>query len=248
MDKNIFLESTGTCPTCDQNVTFRSVASWLRDHFLCPICGSIPRERALMQVIEMLYPNWRKLTIHESSPVNRGASAKLKRECKTYLPSQYFPDQVPGSTFRGFRCENFESLTFSNNSIDLHVSQDVLEHIFDPEKAFQEIARTLKPGGAHIFSVPIVNRNNPSKTRAVMNDNGEIQHIEPPMYHGNPINNEGSLVTVDWGFDICQRIFSSCGLFTFLFYIDDLSKGIRAEFIEIFATVKSPAFYIPGHN
>ncbi len=33
-----------------------------------------------------------------------------------------------------------------------------MEHIFDASKAFQEIARTLKSGGAHIFTNPLVNK------------------------------------------------------------------------------------------
>ena len=37
-----------------------------------------------------------------------------------------------------------------------------MEHIFDPSKAFSEIARTLKTGGAHIFTVPLINKNKPT--------------------------------------------------------------------------------------
>jgi 2-polyprenyl-3-methyl-5-hydroxy-6-metoxy-1,4-benzoquinol methylase len=35
------------------------------------------------------------------------------------------------------------------------ITQDVMEHVFDPHHAFKEIARTLKPGGLHIFTTPI---------------------------------------------------------------------------------------------
>ena len=191
-----------------------------------------------MLTIETYFPNWRSLIIHESSPGNRGASKRLSQECSQYIPSQFFPDQKPGSIVGKFRCENLEALTFSDESVDLHVTQDVLEHVFHPSKVFSEIARTLKPGGAHIFTVPIVNKYKPSQLRARVSDDGQISHLEPPVYHGNPISNEGSLVTVDWGFDICRHIFESCGLFSHLVYIDDLSKGIRAEYIEVVITVK----------
>ena len=60
----------------------------------------------------------------------------------------------------------------------------------------------------------------------------------PEAYHGNPVGDGRSLVTIDWGFDIVQYIFYSCGLFTHLVYIDDLSRGIRAEFIEVLVTIK----------
>jgi len=232
------LKNTGYCPTCAQEVTFVARNAWLRDSYRCSNCASIPRERALMLTIETYFPNWRSLTIHESSPGNRGASKRLSQECSQYIASQFFPDHKPGSIVGKFRCENLEALTFANETIDLHVTQDVLEHVFHPSKVFSEIARTLKPGGAHICTVPIVNKFKPSKLRARLSDSGDIVHLEPPVYHGNPISDEGSLVTVDWGYDICKHIFVSCGLFTHLVYIDDLSKGIRAEYIEVLITFK----------
>lgn len=235
------VKNTGHCPTCNQDVIFVARSEWLRDHYFCSNCGSIPRERALMLTIEKYCSKWRTLTIHESSPCNRGASKRLSQECSQYIPSQFFPDEEPGSMAGRFRCENLESLTFDNESIDIHVTQDVLEHVFHPSKVFSEIARTLRPGGMHIFTVPIVNKHKPSKLRARVSDDGHISHLEQPVYHGNPISNKGSLVTVDWGFDICRHIFESCGLFTHLVYIDDLSKGIRAEYIEVLITVKPDA-------
>ena len=232
------LRSSGHCSTCVQEVTFVAQDPWLRDHFRCSNCGSIPRERALMLTVETRFPNWRNLTIHESSPGNRGASLRLSRECSHYIPSQCFPDEKPGSTVGRFRCENLESLTFADESIDLHVTQDVLEHVFHPSKVFREIARTLKPGGAHIFTVPLMNRSRPSALRAQAGEDRRISHLEPPVFHGNPISDAGSLVTVDWGFDICRHIFDSSGLFTHVVHIDDLGKGIRAEYIEVLVTVK----------
>ena len=235
--KNI-LQSDGHCSTCNQSVSFVAKDAWLRDHFLCSKCGSIPRERALMHVIDEFYPNWQDLIIHETSPGNRGASVRLAQECKTYVPSQFFPNQKLGLNYNGMRCENLESLTFSDESIDLHISQDVMEHIFHPTKAFQEIARTLKPGGAHIFTVPLVNKMKCSKLRAKIANNGSIDYVEEPIYHGNPIDDKGSLVTMDWGYDIVKYIFDVTGLFTYSLYIDDISKGIRAEYIEVLVTIK----------
>jgi SAM-dependent methyltransferase len=217
---------------------FEARNDWLRDHYLCLNCGSKPRERALMSVIDMYFPDWRNSIIHESSPCNRGASRRLAQYCAHYIPSQFFPRNEPGSIVGGIRCENLEALAFEDESVDLHVTQDVLEHVFHPPKVFSEIARTLKPGGAHVFTVPIVNKYRPSKLRARINNIGEIFNIEPPVFHGNPISDEGSLVTVDWGFDICRQIFESSGLFTQHVYIDDLSKGIRAEYIDCFISFK----------
>ncbi len=231
------LKSSGHCSTCDCEVDFVAYDTWLRDHFVCSNCGSIPRERALMVVIDTYFPNWRDSIIHESSPFNRGASVRLAKECSKYLTSQFLPEHSPGSIVGGIRCENLEALTFADESIDLHITQDVLEHVFHPSKVFSEIARTLKPGGMHIFTVPLVNKSSPSKLRVGIN-NDKIVHLAPEIYHGNPIGDGRSLVTVDWGFDICQHIFDSCGLFTQLIHIDDLTRGIRAEYIEVLITFK----------
>jgi len=239
------LENTGHCPICKHEVTFRATEPYLRDSYFCMNCRSIPRERALMAVIDAYYPQWRDLTIHESSPSNRGASKRLRDESAHYIASQFFPDKDLGTMENGFRCENLEKLTFADSSIDLHITQDVMEHVFNPGNAFREIARTLKPGGAHIFTAPLWKKHEPSKVRARLDANGAISHLDSPVYHGNPIDDQGSLVTVDWGFDICRYIFEACGLFTHLVYIDDLSRGIRADLIEVLVTIK-PKEDAPG--
>ena len=235
----IAFENLGYCPICEDDAQFRTNNEWLRDHYFCRRCKSIPRERALMEVIRTNCPEWRNLVIHESSPAPRGVSKKLENECSSYISSHFRQDADPGKIVDGFRNEDFENLTFEDNSIDLHVSQDVMEHILDPEKAFAEIARTLKPGGKHIFTVPLVNKWNPSKRRAVRNKSGDIVHIEKPSYHGNPIGDGKSLVTVDWGFDICEHIFAYSGMFSKLIYIDNLDMGIRAEYNEVLISYKS---------
>lgn len=234
------LESKGRCATCDQDVEFIAHNAWLRDHFFCSKCGSIPRERALMHVIDSYFPQWRGAAIHESSPGGRGASTRLANECPGYRTSQYFRDHEPGSMVDGVRCENLESLTFPDESFDLHVTQDVLEHVFHPSKVFREIARTLKPGGMHIFTVPLVNKAEASRLRAVL-ENGEPRYLVEDIYHGNPIGDGKSLVTIDWGYDICRKIFESSGMFTQIIHIDDLSMGIRAEYIEVMVSFKSAA-------
>ncbi|UGA48937.1 class I SAM-dependent methyltransferase (plasmid) [Bradyrhizobium barranii subsp. apii] len=85
------------------------------------------------------------------------------------------------------------------------MTQDVFEHIFRPDLAIQEIARTLKEGGAFISTVPILLKNRPSKRRAALVD-GKIVHHAEPQYHGNPVSKDGALVTVDWGYDIVSYL------------------------------------------
>ena len=234
-------ENYGYCHCCDSPVSFVARNEWWRDHYLCARCGCLPRERATMYCIEKFFPEWRKAVLHESSPtLLRGPSVRFRKEVPHYIPTYYFPDTLPGTTERGYRCENLERLTFADNSIDLHVTQDVFEHILDPRAAFREIARTLKPGGAHLFTVPLVNKNAPTRFCATRNRDGSIaQLVDPPKYHGDPLSTEGSLVTVNWGYDITQHIFEACGLFTEMVWIDALELGIRAECIEVLITRKA---------
>ena len=71
----------------------------------------------------------------------------------------------------GQRSENLEALTFPDESFDLIIPQDVFEHVLRPAKAFAEIARTLKPGGVHVYTVPYY-RGEKTVVRAVPNGNG----------------------------------------------------------------------------
>jgi SAM-dependent methyltransferase len=192
-----------------------------------------------MWCVEHFYPNWRELMIHECSPVERGASVKLARQGKQYLGTQFFRDFPRGQTHpSGYRCEDLEKQTFADQTFDLVISQDVLEHVLDPAHAFREIARTLKDGGAHIFTTPLVNKNSASQVRARMDDSGIVVHLFPPEYHSNPVDAKGSLVTIHWGYDIADFILRWSGLLTTLVYIDDLSRGIRAEYIEVLVSRK----------
>ena len=173
--------------------------------------------------------------MHESSP-GGASSEKLKRECQKYVASHFFPDVAPGQMKDGFRCENLEQQTFADAEFDLVVTQDVFEHILNPRQAFSEIARTLKPGAAHVFTVPWYYWK-PTLVRAV-EENGAIQHLENPDYHGNPIDPNGSLVVTEWGWDFCDFIYKHSGMTTTVVRIQDKYRGIQAEFIEVFISRK----------
>lgn len=238
MPEGHYFVNRGYCMCCDKKVKFYARNNWFRDSYICTICSSLPRERALMKTIEKYFPEWRSLKIHESSPSNRGASAKLKREARNYTPSQYFPNQPFGSKVENFINQDLENQTFEDESFDIVVTQDVLEHVYDPKRAFSEIARTLKKGGAHIFTVPLVNKFRESEVWAVKGENGEPVFTNTPEWHGNPINKKGAPVTMHWGFDIVDFIGDSSNLKTIIEYFDDLSLGIRGEYIEVLVSLK----------
>lgn len=238
LPKGYYFSHKGYCVCCDSNVIFEGTDSWLRDSYLCLQCKCKPRERALMTIVEKIYPNWKELSIHESSPIDRGASVKLKKLGKNYIASQYFPSHKFGDLINGFRNEDLENQTFEDNSLDLVITQDVFEHLYEPAKAFKEIARTLKPGGAHIFTVPIINYHLKTEVWAVKDQNGLPKFLKTPEYHGNPVDSDGSPVTMHWGFDLKDYIKNVSGLETDIYHLYDKELGIMGEFNEVFVSRK----------
>jgi SAM-dependent methyltransferase len=192
-----------------------------------------------MMIIEKYYPNWKDLDIHESSPENRGASLKLQKAAKKYIASQYFPDKPFGIKIDSYINQDLENQTFKDESFDIVITQDVMEHIYNPEKAFKEIARTLKNGGAHIFTVPIINKHKPTEVWAVKGEDSQPVFLKIPEWHGNPVDVKGSAVTMHWGFDIVDYIKEKSALETVIEYIDNLYYGIRGEFIEVLVSKKN---------
>jgi SAM-dependent methyltransferase len=226
----------GHCPICERRTAFCKEGSWLRDQFKCTRCSSIPRWRAMIVVLQRFFPNWREMTIHESSPAG-AASDKIARECKSCVQTHWFPDVPPGEMRLAYRCENLEQQTFSDATFDLVVSQDVFEHVLDPASGFREVARTLKSGGAHVFTIPWYYWK-PTLVRASRDEMDKICYHAKPEYHGNPLDANGSLVVTEWGADFCDFIFKSSGLMTTAVHIRDTKQGIDADFIEVFISRK----------
>ena len=238
MKSSYIFEHRGYCPICEADVTFVALHEWFRDHLTCPQCHSVPRERALTYCIEQLYPNWRELDIHEMAPIGRGASVKLG-EAPMYQSSHYDPALQPGEiSALGWINQDAENQSFEDESFDLVVTQDVFEHIFDIDAAFGEIARTLRPGGSHIFTTPLVNKTRPTVARAIRDADGTVRHLVEPEYHSNPVDDGGSLVTWHFGFDLATRILEHAAMPTMIVSMDRLDLGIRAEYIEVLVSLK----------
>ena len=214
----------GYCEICERETIFRIDGEWLREHYLCTQCFSTPRQRALLHVLNQCHPNWRSATIHESSP-GSPSSDKLYREGTHYTFSHYYPGIPSGEMGPdGARCENLEALSFPDASFEIFITQDVLEHIFNPSAALREIARVLVPGGIHLFTVP--------------------RDMSLKEFHGNPVDEKGALVTWDYGIDLAEQIFLASGLFTESFLIKDRSLGLDGELLEVFISRK-PRLPIP---
>ncbi|TFV87773.1 class I SAM-dependent methyltransferase [Blastococcus sp. CT_GayMR16] len=235
------LENAGYCSCCRNQTVFVAYDSWLRDHYLCTRCGSVPRQRHLQSVLDESFSGWTDLVVHESSPSNDF----IARLCSDYSSSQYFPDVPRGAFKDGVRSEDVEALTFADESIDLFITQDVLEHVFNPDRAIREIHRVLKPGGAHVFTAPKHRGLDVSRRRARLGADGVVDHLLPEEYHGNPIGDNKALVTWDYGYDFEQLMSEWAGAEVQAHHRRDRGRGLDAEFNEVFVIRKPHTTVVP---
>jgi SAM-dependent methyltransferase len=222
--------NSGYCHCCRSDTDFVAYSTWLRDFYVCKRCLSIPRQRHIQAVLDTYFPEWERKIIHESSPSNDFIS----RYCEHYTSSHYLPDVSPGAFKDGIRSENIESLTFEDGSIDLFITQDVLEHVFNPDTAVREINRVLRRGGVHLFTTPKYRDVAKTCRRAQLGPDGSIVHIADPDYHGNPVGDGRSLVTFNFGSDFEELLSEWTGRPVQVFHTKDRRKGLDAEFNEVF--------------
>ena len=127
-------------------------------------------------------------------------SAGSLHQFLTLLPNLIYTEY--GSSNKAVRSEDIQNLTFSDSSLDMVITSEVLEHVPDLVSAFAEIHRVLVPNGVHVFTIPIHPDRNKSIRRATIED-GEIIHFHSPSYHGLPdTKSDDYLVFHEFGNDI----------------------------------------------
>jgi SAM-dependent methyltransferase len=229
---------SGVCPICEKPVVFILWGPDFRNQFLCDQClnYSVPRERALAVALNRYYPNFRDLSIHESSPVDRGISAVMKRQCRDYVATQFYPGVEAGAFRDGFQNQNLEHTTFPYSRFDLVITQDVMEHVDDIAAAFRDIGRTLKPGGAHIFTTPTYIQHKTLQW-ATYRD-GKIHWFHEAEFHGNPVDERGAPVTYHFGYDFLELIYQWTAMPTEVIRMHDPGRGIAGPMTEVYITRK----------
>ncbi len=220
----------GFCSICGNETIMYKYGNSLTETFKCKRCGAIARNRHLAIVLCNLFAidkpysikkfveNSESLHIFEAQA--RGPINDHLKELKGYVCSEHDPDVQPGSNIQdGVRCEDLQSLTFNDETFDLVITQTVFEHIREPDLAWNEIARVLKPSGYHIFSIPF--QKSEFTERRVKIDNGKEIFIKPKIYHNDGVRN--SLVYTDYGLDLLDHL-KDFGFSTKLYSIEDLDS------------------------
>ena len=111
-----------------------------------------------------------------------------------YHFGEFFDGIKSGEFCNGIQCIDLQNIPFSDGYFDIIITEDVLEHIEDIDKAFREINRVLKLGGMHVFTVP-VHEKYPTVSRK---GNDKV------VYHGDPLREKGAFVFTDFGNDMIE--------------------------------------------
>jgi len=69
--------------------------------------------------------------------------------------------------------------------------------------------------------------------RAERAADGTITHHRPEVYHGNPIDSKGALVTVDYGYDVHARIAAWAPFSVRILRFNDRHRGILGECTDV---------------
>lgn len=174
----------------------------------CEYNGCITRERAVAHVLFSMIDRDKVVTmnIHEMSPADRGLAKWLREYARGYVASGFFPNAALGAMVGGVRNEDAAHQTFETGQFDIVLHLDILEHLFAPFEALEEIRRTLKPGGLCLFSAP-TDRDRMESVQVAFDEPGGVRIVGEPEYHGNPQRPEdGALVTWRYGHDLPLQI------------------------------------------
>ena len=205
------------CPVCGAARWARRLGENLRETGRCRHCGSFNRQRQLAYVVcrsPLAKRRVRSLAelargggIAIFNTETRGAVHRALSGMAGYVASEYLgPERRPGEVVEGVRHEDLQRLSFAAESFDLVLSSDVLEHVPEPYRAHEEVFRVLRPGGRHVFTVPFDAREMVDDVRARLGGSGEVELLNDPIHHLDPLDKRGALVYTIFGLEMLVRL------------------------------------------
>ena len=204
--RHLFRSSLRTCRACNRLTIFIAIGKDEEFH-ICVRCRANLRYELLACYLRNPAIKLGSLDVLELDPESPLGS--ILSSARGYTRSFFRPDIKPGTKHKdGVVCEDITALTFEDESLDVIVSSDVLEHVPDPAAAFRESARVLRKGGVHIFTVP---PRSVTRCRAMIDSSRRTILIEPAEYHRDPLDPAGVLVYWDYGPDL-PSVFPTPGL------------------------------------
>ncbi len=211
---------SGACSICGEKGEFaRGEQRSIRESYPCPSCRFTLRWRDQAAIILDEFGRGQALSLTQLvnnrhldridifEPALRGPFVQRFQELPKYVQGYFWPEVEKGViNNNGVRNEDLTDLSFQDDCLDLFITSDVMEHLYDIEKAFSEIHRVLKPGGIHVFTIPNT-APFPDTTikRVKIEHDGTLAHLKPAHYH-NSGDGSKCLVYTDYGADIVDMI------------------------------------------
>lgn len=164
----------------------REAAALVRkETLLCPFCGAKLRARRLARVVMETFAVARPRSLRDwaARPESKLLRVAEINRIEGVHESILALPLLRSSDFGGSASEDLTRLSYDEASFDLVLTSETLEHVPDLNAALAEIHRVLKPGGWHIFTVPV--RPGTPKTMP----RGDV---------GPPISHPGG----DWGYPV----------------------------------------------
>jgi SAM-dependent methyltransferase len=170
----------------------------VRETLFCRVCGAWMRQRIMAYgllkfcnarfdlsatSISELAETLDGIDVLDTDDVS-AISARL-RVSPSYVASTYAPSLPIGDLAEGVWNVDLQNIPFPSDRFDVILTSDVMEHVRDFERAHAEIFRCLKPGGAHIFTVPFDENALVTKTLIDTSSAADV-YLEPPQIHGDP--------------------------------------------------------------
>lgn len=180
-----------------------------RERLVCPVTHLNNRIRASVHVMDCECGPCLNSDIYITEQVT-----PLYKYLSDFYPnlvgSEFLGSKVPAGCpdENGIRNEDLTSLSFEKDSFDFCLSFDCLEHIPSFGKGFSEIYRVLKPGGKLLWSAPFDLNRKENIIRARLKEDGKVEHLLAPEYHGNPVSTggDGSLCFTVFGWEVLETI------------------------------------------
>jgi SAM-dependent methyltransferase len=155
----------------------------------CQRCGANVRSQALARALRRVAGAGETLDAFVALATSRGLRLLEVNEAGTLTP---WLSRLPGHTLTRFPEVDLRQLPFQDGAFDLVVHSDTLEHVEQPLAALRECWRVLAPGGACVFTVPVLAGRLTASRRGL-----------PASYHGDPsVSTDDHIVHFEFGADV----------------------------------------------
>ena len=135
-----------------------------------------------------------------TSPIRKCHYHRPNYVCSVFFFDKPFKKELAPRVWN----ENIQDTHFHDESFDIVISSETMEHVRRPWDGFKEIHRILKPGGIHFFTIPY----RPDRLTRARIDTSSTTDVDllPRVYHQDPYRREDSLVYTDFGSDLPELL------------------------------------------